>query len=204
MVNLDDSAEIIAQMALPGNEDFRIVRNAAEAKSALSMRRGTGKNRRVIWYSFRTRSVTDRWDINVKAGNTLHLTVYSGLPFLHVQSGHVTIEFRSSWGNSVTVHEGASAHVIVPSAATKVTINVEPGGSYTMDIPEGKNRVYYPEKYPPLGLAAEAIAHENAMQAAMAKAHERTGSVVLSERTTPEGVVIQTIPATELTDEDFN
>lgn len=154
--------EILAQMAV--SNDFRIPRNKAEALSALSMRR-TGPDRRVAWYSFdireRKRGLTfaeqaalhhenTHWDINVKPGNNLYVTVYSGIPFLQVRSGHVTIEFRSPWGNSVTVHDGASAHVIVPDADTKVTITVEAGGSYTMDIPEGKNRVYYPDKYPRL------------------------------------------------------
>lgn len=125
-------------------DDYRQPRNRTDAQAALSIRRCTGQDRRVDWHHFKSR--TDHWDIHVKAGNTLHLTVHSGIPFLHVRSGHVTIEFRSRWGNSVTVHEGASVHVVVPSRDTKAHINVE-GGTYTMDIPEGKHRVWYPEKY---------------------------------------------------------
>jgi hypothetical protein len=44
------------------------------------------------------------------------------------------------------IHPGASAHVIVPSAATKVTIHGDTT-HLTMEYPEGKNRVYWPGKY---------------------------------------------------------
>lgn len=121
-------------------------RNHTEAVAALQIRRGTGEDRRVVWNYFRTRASNGHYDIHVKPGNTLHVTVWSGLPFLEVRSGHVTVEFRSSWGNSIIIHEGASAHVVVPWADTKVTI-ANQGGEYTMDIPGGTNRVYWPEKY---------------------------------------------------------
>jgi hypothetical protein len=128
-------------------DDYRRPSTQSEAKAALNIRRGTGQNRSVDWHHFKSRArILGGYDINVKPGNTLHITVWSGIPFLHVRSGHVTVDFRSRWGNSITIHEGASAHVVVPSPDTKVTITNE-GGEYTMDIPEGKNRVYYPGKY---------------------------------------------------------
>lgn len=129
-------------------DDFRIPRNRTEALAALSIRRGTDQHRRVSWHHFRTRSHDHHYDINVKEGNSLHIDVYSGLPFLEVRSGHVTVGFHSSWGNSITIHEGASAHVIVPDFDTKVTITNE-GGTFSFEAPE-KNRVYYPGKYSPL------------------------------------------------------
>jgi hypothetical protein len=121
-------------------DDYRQPRNKTEATAALNIRRGSGVDRCVDWHHFKSRDIFDHHDVNVKPGNTLHITVYSGIPRLHVRSGHVEIKFRSSWGNSVTIHEGASAHIVVPHPDTKVTINNE-GGEYTMDIPEGKNRV---------------------------------------------------------------
>lgn len=47
------------------------------------------------------------------------------------------------------------------------------------------------------------LAHEAAMQRAMANAQKRTGDRVLSTQTTEDGVVIETVPFVELTDEDF-
>lgn len=49
----------------------------------------------------------------------------------------------------------------------------------------------------------EVLAHEAAMQRAMANAQKRTGDRVLSTQTTEDGVVIETVPFVELTDEDF-
>lgn len=128
-------------------DTYRQPHSRAEAISALSVRRFNGENRWVDWSSFPCRSNARDYDIRVKPANTLHLAVWSGIPDLHVRSGHVTVVFRSCWGNVITVHAGASAHVVVPFADTKVTIRVEHGGTYTMDIPEGENRVYWPGKY---------------------------------------------------------
>jgi hypothetical protein len=153
------------------SDDYPQPRNRKEALAAFNNWRGTGIDRMVDWHYFKTRTrdlaslrrLTEepteaqlaaafgRYDINVKPGNTLKITVYSGIPFLHVRSGHVEVKFLSSWGNSITIHEGASAHVVVPYSDTKVTITNE-GGEWTMDVP-AKNRVYYPGKYPPLDLA---------------------------------------------------
>lgn len=131
-------------------ETHRMPRNSSEARAALSIKRGTGEHRSVAWYSFKTRNGTsNHYPINVKPGNELTVYVYSGLPFLEVESGHVTVVFHSRWGNSLTIHPGASAHVIVPSADTKVTISGDETG-LTMELPEGEHRVYYPGKYPPL------------------------------------------------------
>lgn len=122
-------------------ENYRQPRNHTEAVPALNIRQGQGQDRMIDWHYFNSRRNSGHYDINVKPGNTMHLTVWSGLPFLHVRSGHVTVVFRSTWGNSLTIHEGASAHIVVPNADTKVTVADE-GGDYTLDVPEGKNRVH--------------------------------------------------------------
>lgn len=125
---------------------FYTPRTLAEARRALSMRRVTGEHRTVSWHHFRTRSVIHEYPINVKPGNQLDLTVWSGIPFLRIESGSVTVTFRSSLGNSLTMAPGAGAHVIVPSADTKVTITGDTT-NLTLDIPSGKHRVYWPDKY---------------------------------------------------------
>jgi len=139
--------EYLTRIRWVGEQQYRQPHNHNQAVAALNIRRSIGVDRRVDWHYFETRPprVSQRYDINVKDGNNLHLTVWSGIPFLHVRSGHVTVDFRSRWGNSITIHEGASAHVVVPSADTKVTIHNE-GGTLTMDVPEGKNRVRCYEK----------------------------------------------------------
>lgn len=131
-------------------ETHRMPRTIDEARRALSIKRGTGEKRVVSWHWFKTRARQDRYPINVKPGNELTINVYSGLPPLVVESGHVTVVFRSIWGNSLTIQPGASAHVVVPSVDTKVTISGDVKG-LTMDLPEGEqHRVYYPGKYPSL------------------------------------------------------
>lgn len=125
---------------------IRLPRTRAQGVAALSMRRGA-EHRLVKWHYHRARTfVAARaysapYDIHVKSPNTLHIEVWSGIPNLHVRSGHVTVTFHSTWGNVITVHEGASAHIVVPSRGTKVTIRND-GGAYTLNIPEGHNRVF--------------------------------------------------------------
>jgi len=79
----------------------------------------------------------------------------SGLPRLKVMPGsHITVVFRSAWGNSLEIMPGGSAHVIVPDPDTKVTISGDES-KLTMSVAknaEGKDRTYYPSKYPPLDL----------------------------------------------------
>jgi hypothetical protein len=85
------------------NETFRMPRTHDEAQRALSMRRVTGEQRTVAWHHFTTRRMAehrrdrlgrDHYLINVKPGNELTVHVYSGLPFLEVESGHVTVVFQ--------------------------------------------------------------------------------------------------------------
>lgn len=49
----------------------------------------------------------------------------------------------------------------------------------------------------------QAIADEEAMQAAMRRAYERAGNPVDSEYTTDSGVVVQMVPFIPVTEEDF-
>lgn len=127
-------------------------RTRSEGVRALRIQRGTGEHRTVIWNHINTRiSHMDgghRYEIKVKEGNELLVKVYSGIPSLTVvpggpvSSGKVTVEFSSVWGNSLTIAEGAEAHVIVPQhrygSPYKVTINNH--GTVTIDAPE-ENRV---------------------------------------------------------------
>lgn len=130
---------------------IRIPRNRAEGMSALTMRRGA-EHRLVKWHYHRPRTAATAdayqhgpYDIHVKEPNTLHVEVWSGIPHLHVRSGQVTVTFHSAWGNVITVHEGAHAHIVVPNSDTKVTVLIE-GGTYSLDVPE-ENRVRWPGKY---------------------------------------------------------
>lgn len=121
--------------------ESRHPRTRQEGLSALSLRRGTGVQREVSWhhikYRNRSGSLLDHYPVNVSDDNTLLIRVWSGIPKLIVESGHATIEFWSSWGNSLTVRPGASAHVITDEH-TKVTVENE--GTLTVDAP-AKNRV---------------------------------------------------------------
>ncbi|MFV8246789.1 MULTISPECIES: hypothetical protein [Mycobacteriaceae] len=113
-----------------------------EGMSALNLRRGTGIRRRVDWNHIKTRDVSPEYPINVTPGNALTIVVWSGIPRLIVESGHVTIDFRSSWGNSLKVRPAASAHVLT-DGHSKVTIDNE--GSLHVDAPEeNRVRVYGP------------------------------------------------------------
>src|SRR5882757_6253424 len=89
-------------------------RTRKEGLSAITMRRSTGESRVVVWGHIKTRAVNDTYPINVKQGSSLLIRVFSGIPRFIVESGHVTVEFCSTWGNSLTIRPGASAHVIVP------------------------------------------------------------------------------------------
>lgn len=109
-----------------------------EGLSALKLRRGKGIVRRVHWNHIKTRQAFPEYPINVGPDNTLYIVVWSGIPKLIVESGHVEIRFLSSWGNSLDIREGASAHVVTDSR-TKVTI--DNSGTLTIDAPE-KNRIY--------------------------------------------------------------
>lgn len=103
--------------------DIRVPGNLADARAALSMKRAGLPPRIVRWEHVDTREARPKYLINVADGNELTVLVDSGIPSLVVESGHVKIEFRSSWGNSLEISSGASAHVIVPWADTKVTID---------------------------------------------------------------------------------
>lgn len=133
-------------------ETYRQPRNTTEARSALSLRRGTGEHRTVVWHYFKTprraNLARGEFSINVKDGNQLDLNVYSGIPFLTVESGHVNVKFMSDWGNSLTIMPGTSARVEVPYGDTKVTIHNE-GGDLELIAPE-KNRVFVSDVRIPL------------------------------------------------------
>lgn len=94
------------------------------------------------------------FEVSVHPDSVLRVHVTSGIPFLKLRRGtsdNVAFTFQSSWGNSLELDEGTGATVHVPWADTKVTLT---GDEHDLvkDIPEGKNRVYYPSKYPPLGV----------------------------------------------------
>lgn len=122
---------------VPWYNDERRPRTHSEGLAALSAKR-KGIRRHVSWDHIKTREVSAKYPINITDGNLLVIEVWSGIPCLVVESGHVEIKFFSSWGNSLDIKPGASARVIVPYGDTKVTI--DNAGSLKVEAPE-QNRV---------------------------------------------------------------
>lgn len=133
------------------SETNRVPRNSSELRSALSMRRVRGEKRRVAVYHFPTRKDPGFYDIHVAEGNDLTIEVYGGLPQLRVvgSGGNLTVVFKSSWGNSLTIEPGQKVRVEVPYFDTKVTISGD-DTNLDLQLPGDKHRVYWPSKYPPL------------------------------------------------------
>lgn len=119
-------------------EDFVMPRNLTAARSCLKVPKGV--ERKVVWHHFDTRAARPSFPIRVHPEGKLDIEVRSGIPALVVESGHVVVRLSSRWGNSLTIRPGASAHVVVGSGDTKVTIHNE--GTLTLDQPEGeKHRI---------------------------------------------------------------
>lgn len=130
--------------------DYRRPHNPTELRRALSIKRA-GIHRDVYInskapYSNRENDKYPRaqFEIHVHSQSTLTVTVWGGLPFLKLRSGHVEIQFRSSWGNSLEMDPGTTAKVIVPNSDTKVTISGDDSGLELVLPESGHHRVLTP------------------------------------------------------------
>lgn len=115
------------------------------ANSPATLRQALAKIRRQ-----KPSTTTIRWSYNKKArdgdlpvievpeGTVLMFAIYSDIPFLHLGSGRMVFRALSSWGNSLTVHDGAEAH-ITTAPGIKVTINIGDHATVTTDI-DGNQR----------------------------------------------------------------
>lgn len=104
---------------------------AAETRAAVKNLRGepNGGIREVILSNYQT--MPDTLDVHgPKDGRELIIRVESGIPHLHIRSGNVTAHMHSSWGNAVTVHDGAQA--TVHTSGTKLSTTTEKGGHLTL------------------------------------------------------------------------
>lgn len=111
-------------------------RTAAEARAAVKNIRGEAEGAERIVYLDHFQTLPDELDVfGPKDGRQLTIHVNSGLPRLHVRGGHVTIFARSSWGNSITAHEGSNVTVI--AGPVKVSTDTKPGGTLHFNADTG-------------------------------------------------------------------
>lgn len=109
---------------------------AAEARAAVRNIRGeaNGAVRAVYLYDFKT--LPEDLDVyGPKDGRPLYIYVMSGIPALNVRGGNVTIHALSSWGNSITAHEGANVTVL--AGAVKVSTRTEAGATLHFNADTG-------------------------------------------------------------------
>lgn len=109
------------------DETLRLdVTSKTELSRALARIRRERPARAVLTWTHNDRTrATDLPEIAVPEGTILTIIVWSGIPFLHVQSGRVVYRAYSSWGNSITVH-GGEVHIVTDGGNRKVTVTVEP------------------------------------------------------------------------------
>ncbi|QDF18682.1 hypothetical protein SEA_PUPPER_196 [Gordonia phage Pupper] len=98
--------------------------NPSELRRALVIKR-PGLQRTVIvhsWACSSRRSTDHDFTVHVVPGASLDIIVRSGLPFLKLLHGEVTVTFQSSWGNSLELGYGTRATVKVNNPNVKVTL----------------------------------------------------------------------------------
>jgi hypothetical protein len=109
---------------------------AAEARAAVRNIRGEadGAQRAVYLYDFKT--LPEELDVfGPKDGRPLYIYVMSGLPRLHVRGGNVTVHALSSWGNSITAHEGSNVTVL--AGPVKISTHTEAGATLHLNADTG-------------------------------------------------------------------
>lgn len=115
---------------------------ATETRAAVKNLRGepSGGIREVILSNYQT--MPDSLDVHgPKDGRELIIRVESGIPHLHIRSGNVTAHMHSSWGNAVTVHDGARA--TVHTFGTKLSTTTEKGGHLTLKARDDSRGLQY-------------------------------------------------------------
>jgi hypothetical protein len=111
-------------------------KTAAEARAAVKNIRGEADGAERVVYLDHFDTLPDELDVfGPKDGRPLYIYVTSGLPRLHVRGGNVIIHALSSWGNSITAHEGANVKVL--AGPVKVSTDTKAGASLHLDADTG-------------------------------------------------------------------
>lgn len=109
---------------------------AAEARAAVRNIRGEADGAERVVYLDHFKTLPDELDVfGPKDGRPLYIYVMSGLPRLHVRGGNVTVHALSTWGNSITAHEGSNVKVL--AGPVKVSTHTEAGGTLHLDADTG-------------------------------------------------------------------
>lgn len=117
----------------------------AKARQLCSLKRRRGEDRTVWLKYYKTRNHRQEIPINVNDSDTLEIMIFAGIPKLIVESGHVTINFRSSWGNVAEFLPGTSGKVTVPGDL-KVSLYVADDAQVEI-VTTRENRVWVARGY---------------------------------------------------------
>lgn len=117
----------------------------AKARQLCSLKRRRGEDRTVWLKYYKTRNHRQEIPINVNDSDTLEIMIFAGIPKLIVESGHVTINFRSHWGNVAEFLPGTSGKVTVPGDI-KVSLYVADDAQVEI-VTTRENRVWVARGY---------------------------------------------------------